>query len=427
MLKVLLPDEPATQAFLAERLASRGSSDVRDAAKSILCAVRDGGDAALLELTARFDGVALTSEELRLCEDDMTSAVVAPKTCAALERAAQRIEAFHRNEVRNDWWTVSPDGVLLGQRFVPLDSVGIYVPGGAAPYASSLLMAAVPARAAGVRRIVIASPPGPDGTIHPVILAAARLCGVTEIYRVGGAQAIGALAYGTKTIPRVAKIVGPGNAYVTEAKRLVYGDVGIDSLAGPSEVAILADASANPRYVAADLLAQAEHDRDAVVALVTPQRGLADAVNRELETQLVGLSRRETISAALERGIACVVSDLDAAVAWVERFAPEHLELMVSDPAAVAPRIHCAGVILCGPYAPAALCDYGVGPNHVLPTGSASRFASALGIDDFVRRISIVCPGRDALLDVSRDAVVLAQAEQLDAHAGALRVRQEER
>jgi histidinol dehydrogenase len=425
MLTTIRMTDPRAPVVLERWLEQHRDSDVLDAVRPILAAVRRDGDAALIELTSQLDRVTLTADRLRVAPAELAAATIDSATYDALQRTAARIEAFHLHERRPSWWTVSPDGALLGQRIVPIDSVGIYVPGGEAPYASSLLMNAVPARIAGVPRIVVATPPGDGGTIHPAILAATRICGIDEVYRLGGAQAIAALAYGTGTVPRVAKIVGPGNAYVATAKRLVFGDVGIDTIAGPSEVAILADRSADPRFVAADLIAQAEHDRDAVVVLITSDVELVREVNAELRATVSALARAETIRTALESGLAIVTRSLDEAFDVIERLAPEHLELLVDDPLAVLPRVRSAGVILCGPLAPAPICDYGIGPNHVLPTGGAARFASALGVDDFVRRVSIVRPTRAAFDAVARDAILLAGAEGLTAHAAALRMREE--
>ena len=425
MLEILRPRDPDAARRLNTLLSQRQDSNATIGVQDIVEAVRSGGDAALLDFTAQFDHIALKASDLRVAPEDIASATIDPLPTAAMQRAAERIEAFHRHEQRNDWWTVSADGALLGQRFLPMNSVGVYVPGGAAPYASSLLMNVIPARIAGVPRIVAATPPGPDGEINPSILVAARLCGIDEMYRVGGAQAIAALAYGTPSIPRVAKIVGPGNAYVAAAKRLVYGDVGIDTIAGPSEVAILADASADPRLIAADLIAQAEHD-DAFVLIVTTEPKLLSMISAEIEAQMPSLDRAATIRAALADSIAIVTEDLAEAIDWINRIGPEHLELFVADPLAVVLRIQSAGVILCGPYAPAAVCDYGIGPNHVLPTGGTGRFASALGVDDFLRRVSVVSVTRDAFSAIARDGIALAEVEGLTAHAAALRIRLED-
>jgi len=426
MLRIIPTSDPDASAWLDEAAARRRPAHVEDAVSPIVEAVRKDGDAALCSFTKRFDGVELAPADLVISERAIAEASVDPRIEDALRRAIARIEDFHRHELKEDWWTLSPDGAVLGQRIVPLDAVGVYVPGGAAPYASSLLMSAVPARIAGVPRIVAVTPPGPGGAVDPTLLVAARLCGIEAFYRIGGAQAIAALAYGTESIPQVAKIVGPGNAYVTAAKRLVFGDVGIDTIAGPSEVAVLAEPSADSRLVAADLLAQAEHGDDAFVVLLTTEMAIADAVNRELANQLGGLERAHAIQAALPGGAALIAADLSEALEWVERIAPEHLELFVADPPAIVPRVRAAGVILCGPLAPAALCDYGIGPNHILPTGGAARFSSALGVDDFVRRVSVVMPGRSAFDAVVPDGIALAEAEGLTAHAAALRARTEE-
>jgi len=424
MLEILRTSDQATSERLDEVLSLRRAEETTASVSDIVEAVRTTGDVALLEFTARFDRVELDVTRLRVSQDAIDAATIDSRTDAAMRRAVERIDAFHRNERRTDWWTVSPDGAVLGQRYVPIDSVGIYVPGGAAPYASSLLMNAIPARIAGVSRIAAVTPPGPDGAIDPSILVAARLCGIRELYRIGGAQAIAALAYGTSSIVCVDKIVGPGNAYVAAAKRLVYGTVGIDTIAGPSEVAVLADSSADPRLVAADLAAQAEHV-GAFVVLVTTSADLASTVVEELARCLPELERSKTIRSALSKGLAIVASSQEEAIDWVERIAPEHLELHIEDPLPVARSVRTAGVVLCGSYGPAAVCDYGIGPNHVLPTGGAARFASALGVDDFTRRMSIACPTREAFAAVAPDGIALAEAEHLTAHAAALRIRSE--
>lgn len=424
-MKRIQTSDPNSTARLVRLLAQRTSESVVESARSIVDAVRQRGDAALLEFSERFDRVVLTADELRVPPEEIMGASVDPSVEAALEKAMARIEAFHRRELRNDWWTVSTDGALLGQRYLPIHSAGIYVPGGGAPYPSSLLMNAIPAKLAGVSRIVLATPPGAKGRIDSAILVAARLCGIEEIYRVGGAQAVAALAYGTESIARVDKIVGPGNAYVAEAKRLVYGVAGIDTIAGPSEVAILADETADPRFVAADLIAQAEHDADAFAAVVTTEPRLIPEILAQIEVQTAELERRDMIRAALERSVAIVARNMQEAIEWIERISPEHLELLVADPLAAAAGIRSAGVILCGAFATAAVCDYGIGPNHVLPTGGTARFASALGVDDFLRRVSLVYPNADAFSSVAPDGITLALAEGLTAHAAALRIRSE--
>jgi histidinol dehydrogenase len=425
MLDILSSFELKTSPRLAARLAGRTGIDFADSVSRIVNAVRTRGDTAVLEFTAQFDGGSFSANALRVDPRSIETAAIPPQATVAMQRAIKRIEAFHRQERGNDWWTVSQDGALLGQRMQPLDSVGVYIPGGKAPYASSLLMNVIPARIAGVRRIVAVTPPGTDGVIDPSILVSARLCGIDEMYRIGGAQAIAALAFGTASIPKVAKIVGPGNAYVTEAKRLVYGDVGIDTLAGPSEIAILADQTADPRLVAADLIAQAEHDDDALVLLATTQPALVGATIREIKKQLENLDRAATIQAALASSIALVAETLEQAVDCINDFAPEHLQLFVADPLGLVAKIGSAGVILCGAYSPAAICDYGIGPNHILPTGGAGRFASALGVNDFLRRVSVISASREAFASVAPDAIALAELEGLTGHAAALQLRLE--
>ena len=426
MLSRLQYSDPESANRFNQMLESRRNPVSRVNVRNIVEDIRQNGDTALVDYTARFDGVTLAPEDLRIDPKEIASAVIDRQTTQAMERAIQRIEAFHCHEPGNDWWTVSADGALLGQRFLPIDSVGVYIPGGSAPYASSLLMNVIPARIAGVSRIVAVTPPGVEGAIDPAILVAARLCGIDEIYRVGGAQAIASLAYGTASIPSVAKIVGPGNAYVAEAKRLVYGDVGIDTIAGPSEVVILADASANPRLIAADLIAQAEHDDDALVLLVTTSEPLVAEIRDEIERQLVSLDRVTTIRAALETSVALLAETMPLAIQQANAIAPEHLQLFVHDPLEIVPKIQTAGVILCGPFSPAAICDYGIGPNHVLPTGGTGRFASALGVQDFLRRISVIHASKSSFGSVAADGIALANIEGLTGHAAALEIRLED-
>jgi histidinol dehydrogenase len=388
--------------------------------------VRRQGDSALLELTKRFDGVELAVAEIRVSEAEWAAAAVPADLGAALVEAARRIEAFHRHQLPRSWWVRDEHGSLLGQQVTPLDRVGCYVPGGTAAYPSTVLMNMIPARVAGVRELAIVSPPGPGGRLDPTVLVAARLAGATEAYKVGGAQAVAALAYGTATIPRVDKIVGPGNLYVALAKRLVFGDVGIDMLAGPSEVVVVADAGADPRHVAADLLAQAEHDAMARAVCLTDVPALADAVAAEVARQCPPLSRAAIAEAAVrDHGAVVVTRDLDEAIEVANRLAPEHLELSVADPFTWLSKVRHAGAIFLGRHTPEVVGDYLAGPNHVLPTGATARFASGLSVEDFVKRSSLIHYTPAGLRAAWPHLARLAAAEGLQAHSEAARVRVE--
>ncbi len=399
---------------------------VEPQARRIVEAVRRRGDRALIEFTRRFDRVTLGPAQLRIGAAEVRAALraVAPDALRALRLAARRIADFHRRQLPASWQYRDALGLRLGQRISPLDRVGLYVPGGHAAYPSSVLMNAIPARVAGVREVVMVSPPGQDG-FNPAVLAAAAIAGVDAVFRVGGAQAVAALAYGTDHVPRVDKIVGPGNAYVQAAKKIVYGTVDIDKIAGPSEVVVIADASARAAYIAADLMAQAEHGSgDECAVLLTPERALAVAVQSEIERQLRALPRREDIARVLRRrGALIVVRDLDEAVALADQIAPEHLELMVRNAPRWARQIHNAGALFLGAYAPAPLGDYVAGPNHVLPTGGTARFFSPLGVYDFVKRTSVVSATRDALRRLAPAIERLAALEGYEAHAAAVRRR----
>ncbi len=400
------------------------SDEIESAARQILDRVRVDGDRALIEFTERFDGVLLEAVRVDPSAGDAALNRVSPELRSILEEAAHNVRRFHVRQRRDSWFEDDGDGVVLGQRFAPIERVGLYVPGGKAAYPSSVLMNVIPAQVAGVDAIHLASPPGADGLPHPLVLAAARLLEVESVYAVGGAQAIGAFAYGTESIPKVDKIAGPGNAYVTAAKKLVYGRVAVDSLAGPSEIVVLADESADPAFVAADLLSQAEHDERASSVLVTTSESLAERVRDEMEDMARDLPRREIIGASLRDYGACViVQSTDEAVATVNELAPEHLELLVADPWRVLKDVRHAGAIFLGPYSPEPVGDYYAGPNHVLPTAGTARFASALGVDDFVRRQSVIAYSRERLMRTGPRIMSFAKAEQLDAHARAIEVR----
>lgn len=400
------------------------------AVREIVGQVAREGDAALLRYTARFDGVELTADRLRVAPEEFAAArrEIPEEVQAALRLARERITAYHEHQKRQSWTFTPGDGSRLGQQVTPLRRAGIYVPGGTAAYPSSVLMNAVPAKVAGVESVVLVTPPGKDGRVSPYVLAAAEEAGVDEVYRVGGAQAIAALAFGTATIPRVDKITGPGNLYVTLAKRLVYGQVGIDMLAGPSEVAVVAEGGADPRLVAADLLSQAEHDPRSVAALFTPDEHLVDRVERELAAQLTALPRAGTAARALAgQGVAVVTPDLDSAVRLADAFAPEHLELLVPEPERWLPFVRSAGTVFLGAFAPEPVGDYLAGTNHILPTGGTARFASGLSVDDFIRKTSFVSLTAEALERLGPSIVALAEVEGLTAHAQAVRIRLEGR
>ena len=418
----------AASAFDLKREVEYGSPEQNAAVREIVAAVRAEGDAALLRYTERFDGVKLEPSGLKVTDGEIREAYgrVDDEFLAAIREAAANIRAFHEKQKRKSWMEPSPDGTLLGQIVRPLKRVGVYVPGGKAAYPSSVLMNVIPARVAGVPEIVMVTPPatGGEAGINPYILVAAAEAGVKEIYRIGGAQAIAALAYGTETIAPVDKICGPGNIYVALAKREVYGAVDIDSIAGPSEIVVLADDTADPVYVAADLLSQAEHDEMASAVLVTPSAELARAVSDEVERQIADLPRAAIARKSIDDyGAILTVESLDEGIAVVNRIAPEHLEIMTSDPMEVVGRIENAGAIFLGPFSTEPVGDYFAGPNHILPTNGTARFASALGVDDFVKKSSVIRYSRDALLAHGGKIMALARREGLEAHARAVEVR----
>ena len=400
-------------------------TDVSDVAAAIIADIRARGDAAILALTNKFDRVSLTAETIRIDAREISEARArcAPETLEALALAARRIESFHRAQMPTDLAYDDSDGVGLGMRWRPLDAVGLYVPGGTAAYPSSVLMNAIPARVAGVERRVIAVPT-PDGVLNPLVLAAAELAGVTEIYRIGGAQAIAALAYGTETVRAVDKIVGPGNAYVAAAKRLVFGQVGIDSIAGPSEILVVADAENDPDWIAIDLLSQAEHDPVAQAILITDDADFAGRVTQAVDRALETLRRSDIASASWrDHGAVIVVSSLHEVPALVDRLAPEHLELAVADPDGLAARIRHAGAIFLGRHTPEAIGDYVAGPNHVLPTDRTARFSSGLSVMDFLKRTTWVRCDAESLARIGPAAITLANAEGLEAHARSIATR----
>lgn len=427
MIMPLVRADGKAEFVLLDQLTSRsGEVDrkVTAAVSAILDAVRTRGDDALRDYTRQFDGVDPVLEPIgreRLAE--MASACD-PAVYAALERAAANIADFHRRQLQQSWLDTRPDGTIVGQRIRGLDRVGIYVPGGTAAYPSSVLMNAIPARIAGVKEIIMVTPPPKNGAFNPDVMAAAAIAGVDAVYLCGGAQAVAALAYGTDSIPRVDKIVGPGNIYVATAKRLVYGQVDIDMVAGPSEILVLADASADPRYLAADLMSQAEHDVLASSILLTDSLEIAERTLAELEKQVQELPRQEIIRRSrADYGAVIVCRDMDEAVAFANRLAPEHLEVMCEDPMGYVGRLDNAGSVFLGKYSPEPLGDYYAGPNHVLPTSGTARFFSPLSVDSFIKKSSFIAYNRSALEAARDDILSIAHAEGLDAHAHAVAVR----
>ena len=414
---------------LQKRVMNRSqlqNDDVSSRVKEIVARVKGEGDKALFEYTKRFDKAEINAGNILVTREEIEAAYAAasPEWLDAMREAAKRITAFHEKQKQNTWIDFQP-GIALGQKITPLSRVGVYVPGGTAAYPSSVLMNVLPAKVAGVREIVMVTPPGPDGGVsYPLALAAADIAGVDRIYKVGGAQAVAALAFGTESVPRVDKITGPGNIYVANAKREVFGHVGIDMVAGPSEVLVIADGSADPRYVAADLLSQAEHDPLAAAILVTDSETIAFAVQAELERQTALLPRQEVINKSLSAyGTIVVADDLATCAAIANQIAPEHLELSVAEPYALLPLIDNAGAIFLGHWSPEPLGDYLAGPNHVLPTSGTARFFSPLSVDDFVKKSSIICCTREELQAVSAQVELLARQEGLDAHANAVAIR----
>ncbi len=399
-----------------------------EAVGEIIATVKQKGDRALLDYTEKFDRQVLSPEQLRVSGSELDAAYqqISQDLLHAIQLACQKIEAFHRQRIPRSWVQFEEDEVVLGKRYTPVDRAGLYVPGGRGAYPSTVLMNAIPAKVAQVPRIVMVTPPGEDLKINPAVLVAAQEAGVEEIYRVGGAQAIAALAYGTETIPKVDVITGPGNIYVTLAKKMVYGKVGIDSLAGPSEVLIIADGEANPVYIAADLLAQAEHDPMAAAILLTTSSTLAQQVQQEVIKQLENHLRRVMTEKAIAHyGLIVVVDSLETAAELSNLFAPEHLELEVADPWALLEYIRHAGAIFLGSSTPEAVGDYLAGPNHTLPTSGAARYASALGVETFMKHSSIIQYSPTALKKMSSTIQILAQAEGLSSHADSVKFRTE--
>lgn len=400
-----------------------------EAVAAILENVKANGNKAVFEYTKKFDGFDLNESNMVITKEEIEQAYkeLDPELIGTIKRAMENIRDFHEKQVQQSWFSTKPDGSILGQKVTPMDSVGVYVPGGKAAYPSTVLMNVVPAHVAGVKRIVMTTPCNKEGKVNPATLVAADLAGANEMYKVGGAQAIGALAYGTENIKKVEKIVGPGNIYVALAKKAVYGHVSIDSIAGPSEVMVLADESANAHYLAADLLSQAEHDELASSILVTTSAELAQKVSEEIEGYLTKLSRREIIQKSLDNyGYILVAENIEQAIDVVNDIAPEHLEVLTKEPWATLPMIRNAGAIFLGTYSSEPLGDYFAGPNHVLPTNGTAKFFSPLSVDDYVKKSSVIFYTREALEKVHTDIIRFAKSEQLTAHANAIAVRFDE-
>ena len=415
---------PNSEIFARDNIAS----NVEGAVTEILAQVAARGDEALREYTLRLDKADLANLEVTEAEIDEAFAAVEPEFVAILEQAAANIRAFHEKQRRNSFVVADQPGVVLGQKIVPIQKVGLYVPGGTAAYPSTVLMDSIPAKIAGCPQLVMVTPPSADGKVNPVILAAAKIAGVDRIFKVGGAQAVAGLAYGTETLPKVDKIVGPGNAYVAEAKKQVFGRVAIDMIAGPSEILVVADGTCNAKIVAADMLSQAEHDKMASAVLVTDSGELAKAVQAELERQIPLLPRSEIARASIDNNGKIIVAEtLDAAIDIANEIAPEHLELCVDAPFDYLDRVRCAGSIFLGKNCPEALGDYFAGPNHTLPTSGTAKFSSALSVDDFVVKSQFTYYTADALVKVGEQVACFARKEGLDAHANSVTVRLEEK
>lgn len=414
---------------LLENMLKRSPASYLEQEKAvadILENVRSRKDEALFDYTKRFDKVEITKDTIRVTDEEIEEAYAAidEDLLDVIRKALVRIRAFHEKQRQNSWFDTTTDGTMLGQKVTALNRVGVYVPGGKAVYPSSVLMNIVPAKVAGVNQIIMVSPPGKDGKLNPATLVAAHEAGADEVYKVGGAQAIAALAYGTESIPKVDKIVGPGNIFVALAKKAVYGNVSIDSVAGPSEILVLADETANPRYVAADLLSQAEHDELASAVLVTTSETLAAAVEKEIKGFLEVLSRRDIMEKSLENfGYILIADTMDEAIEAVNEIASEHLEIVTKDPFLAMTKIRNAGAIFIGEYSSEPLGDYFAGPNHVLPTNGTAKFFSPLSVDDFIKKSSIVYFSREALEPLHKDIMKFAKVEQLTAHANSIGVR----
>ena len=394
--------------------------------KDILADVQENGDQAVFGYTEKFDGVKLTADKVKVTQEEIDAAYkqIDARLLEVIRKALKNIREYHEKQKRSSWFSSEEKGTMLGQKITALQTVGVYVPGGKAAYPSSVLMNIVPAKVAGVNKIIMCTPCQKDGKVNPVVLAAAREAGADEVFKIGGAQAIGAMAYGTESIPKVDKIVGPGNIYVALAKKSVYGNVSIDSIAGPSEVLVLADETANPRYVAADMLSQAEHDELASAICITTSEKLAKAIDKEVEAFVAGLSRKEIIRKSLDNfGYILVAETMEQAIATANEIASEHLEIVTKNPFEVMTKIRNAGAIFIGEYSSEPLGDYFAGPNHILPTNGTAKFFSPLSVDDFVKKSSIIYYSQEALQEVYKDVMDFAKAEGLTAHANSIGVR----
>lgn len=431
MIRIIKADG-AEKEFLAEveKRAGQVNADVEKTVRAIIADVKENGDAAVKSYTAKFD--CPNSQYYRVPDEAIQDALTEaneknPDFVNAMLNAVENITAFHSRQKREGFCVTEENGVIMGQRVRGLDRVGLYVPGGTAAYPSSVLMNAIPAKIAGVKEIIMVTPPLKDGTANKDILVAAALCGVDRIYLAGGAQAVAALAFGTEEIPRVSKIVGPGNIFVATAKKLLYGTVDIDMIAGPSEILVLADETANPKYLAADLMSQAEHDKLASAVMITTSMEVAEKTRAEIERQSAYLSRKEIIDCSLDNYGAIIVCDeMDYAVELANKIAPEHLEVVAANPMEYIGRLDNVGSLFLGQYSPEPLGDYYAGPNHVLPTSGTARFFSPLGVDSFVKRSSYICYTKDALLDAADDIILIAEREKLTAHANSIKVRKED-
>lgn len=427
MRKVILSED--TKKDILENLLKRSPNSYgkfEASVAAILADVKEKGDEAVFDYTKRFDGADINVANIVVTKEEIDEAysLVDEQLVEVIRKALVNIREYHAKQKQYSWFDSTPNGTILGQKVTPLNRVGVYVPGGKAAYPSSVLMNIIPAKVAGVNQIIMTTPPGKDGRVNPGTLVAANEAGVDVIYKVGGAQAIAAMAYGTDSIRKVDKIVGPGNIYVALAKKAVYGHVSIDSIAGPSEILVIADETANPRYVAADLLSQAEHDEMASAILITTSEELADKVSKEIDSFVAELSRSEIIIKSLENyGYILIAKDIDEAVETANEIASEHLEIVTKDPFTLMTKIRNAGAIFLGEYSSEPLGDYFAGPNHVLPTNGTAKFFSPLGVDDFIKKSSIISYSREALEPIHEDIIKFANAERLTAHANSIKVR----
>ena len=430
-MRIVTLDETSKQNLLNDLLKRSPNhyGEFIDRVNDIIQNVRTNGDAAVFDYTKRFDGAEIDASNIRVTEDEIKEAytLVDPELLDVIRKALVNIREYHEKQRQYSWFDSKPNGTMLGQKVTPLATTGVYVPGGKAVYPSSVLMNVIPAKVAGVGKIVMVTPPGKDGKVNPNTLVAAKEAGADEIYKVGGAQAIASLAFGTESIPKVDKIVGPGNIYVALAKKAVYGYVSIDSIAGPSEILVLADETANPRYAAADLLSQAEHDELASAILVTTSKELAEAVSEEVDKFIAELSRKEIMTKSIENyGYILVAENMQDAIDAANDIASEHLEIMTKNPFEVMTKIQNAGAIFIGEYSSEPLGDYFAGPNHILPTNGTAKFFGPLSVDDFVKKSSIIYYSREALEPIHKDIIKFAESEQLTAHANSIKVRFEE-